>query len=196
MDKDFIKDQVTENQESACDENVEPVVSGDPLEVTEEETEQDEVTKMAGQIEQLEQNIVTLKDEKLRMMAEFENFRRNKAKEIAGLKEVLADGFFKDMLPVIDDIERAMQSLQQASDVVALKEGVELIYKKLLGFLEKNGVTPIDTVDADFDTNLHEAIAVLPAPNDEMKNKILDCTTRGYKHGETVIRHAKVVVGQ
>ena len=196
MDKDFIKDQVTENQESACDENVEPVVSGDPLEVTEEETEQDEVTKMAGQIEQLEQNIVTLKDEKLRMMAEFENFRRNKAKEIAGLKEVLADGFFKHMLPVIDDIERAMQSLQQASDVVALKEGVELIYKKLLGFLEKNGVTPIDTVDADFDTNLHEAIAVLPAPNDEMKNKILDCTTRGYKHGETVIRHAKVVVGQ
>lgn len=200
MKEKDIKEQAAENQQEMAEGQNPEVESKEPAtesqQSVDEAEEVDPVTKMAEQIAQLEQQIAALKDERLRMMAEFENFRRNKAREVANLKNVIADDFFKDMLPVIDDIERAQQSVSQAADVDAVKEGIELIYKKFLTFLEKNGVEPIITENADFDTNLHEAIAVLQAPSEEQKNKILDCTTRGYKHGDTVIRHAKVVVGQ
>ncbi len=195
MDEKNINQQINEDEslneeildnspEESCGENVAI------------EDDVDEVTKMAEQIAELEAQVASLKDEKLRMMAEFDNFRKKKTAELAAIKNVVADGFFRDMLPVIDDLERAIVSVESATDIEAVKEGISLIYKKFIDYLRKNGVEAIETANADFDTNLHEAIAVLPAQSEEQKNKIIDCTTRGYKHGDTVIRHAKVVVGQ
>jgi molecular chaperone GrpE len=195
MDEENINQQINEDEslneeildnspEESCGENVAI------------EDDVDEVTKMAEQIAELEAQVASLKDEKLRMMAEFDNFRKKKTAELAAIKNVVADGFFRDMLPVIDDLERAIVSVESATDIEAVKEGISLIYKKFIDYLRKNGVEAIETANADFDTNLHEAIAVLPAQSEEQKNKIIDCTTRGYKHGDTVIRHAKVVVGQ
>ena len=99
------------------------------------------------------------------------------------------------ILPVVDDMERALAGMSQCEDVAAVVEGVELIYKKFIDTLEKQGVTPIETKDADFNVDLHEAIAQVPAPTEEMKGKIIDCTQKGYKMGDKVIRHAQVVVG-
>lgn len=196
MSKEKEIKQDADIQQEKTEETSNVNVDTDVEQQHEKTIEEDPVTKLSAQIAELQEQIRTLKDDRLRIMAEFENFRKNKSKEIASLRNVLADSFFKDMLPIIDDFERAMLSIEKATDVESLKEGTELIYRKFLSYLEKNGVTPIDTDNADFDTNLHEAIAVLPATSEEQKNKIIDCTTRGYKHGETVIRHAKVVVGQ
>ncbi|MBQ9440748.1 MAG: nucleotide exchange factor GrpE [Paludibacteraceae bacterium] len=195
MDEENINQQINE------DENLnEEILDNSPEESCGEnvaiEDDVDEVTKMAERIAELEAQVASLKDEKLRMMAEFDNFRKKKTAELAAIKNVVADGFFRDMLPVIDDLERAIVSVESATDIEAVKEGISLIYKKFIDYLRKNGVEAIETANADFDTNLHEAIAVLPAQSEEQKNKIIDCTTRGYKHGDTVIRHAKVVVGQ
>ena len=99
------------------------------------------------------------------------------------------------ILPVMDDMERALEQMRKAEDVQAVVEGVELIQKKFMGILEKQGVKPIETKDADFDVEVHEAIAQFPAPSEEMKNKVVDCTLKGYKLNEKVIRHAQVVVG-
>lgn len=200
MDKESVNQQVNDEEvnlgepSAATDEAADEVpVKHDGAEPA-EATEDDELTKLAEKNAELVSQITMLKDDRLRLMAEFDNFRKNKAKEIAGLKNVLADGIFRDMLPVVDDLERAMQNVENAPDIDALKEGMALIYKKFMDYLAKNGVEPIDTDGAEFDTNLHEAIATLPAQTEEQKNKIIDCTTRGYKHGDTVIRHAKVVV--
>ena len=99
------------------------------------------------------------------------------------------------ILPILDDMERAIKNMQSAEDVKAVLEGVELIYKKFIGILEKQGVEKINTENADFDVDVHEAIAQLPAPTDELKGKVMDCTLTGYKLNEKVIRHAQVVVG-
>ena len=128
-------------------------------------------------------------------MAEFDNYRKRTLKEKT---ELILNGGEKTItaiLPVLDDMERAMKNMQTATDVAAVLEGVELIYKKFISILEHQGVKAIDTKDADFNVDLHEAIAQLPAPNSEMKAKIIDCTLTGYTMNEKVIRHAQVVVG-
>ena len=136
-----------------------------------------------------------LNDKQLRMMAEFENYRRRTNKEKLELMETAGERIFKDMLPLVDDLERAMEAVNKSEDVAALKEGVNLIYSKFLSFLENNKVTVIDTTDADFNTDLHEAVTTFAA-GEEKKGKIIDCTQKGYKLGEKVIRFAKVVVGE
>ena len=99
------------------------------------------------------------------------------------------------ILPIMDDMERALEQMRKTEDVQAIVEGVELIQKKFMGILEKQGVKPIETKEADFDVEIHEAVAQFPAPTPEMKNKVVDCTLKGYKLNEKVIRHAQVVVG-
>ena len=99
------------------------------------------------------------------------------------------------MLPVIDDLERALQHMEKAEDVEAVKAGVELIYKKFLKVMEAQGVKQMDTKDADFNTDFHEAVTQFPAPSDELKGKVIDCTEKGYMLNDTVLRFAKVVVG-
>ena len=147
------------------------------------------------QLEKAREEISELNDSLLRKMAEFDNYRKRTLKEKT---ELILNGGEKTItaiLPVLDDMERAMKNMQTATDVAAVLEGVELIYKKFISILEHQGVKAIDTKDADFNVDLHEAIAQLPAPSDEMKGKIIDCTLTGYTMNEKVIRHAQVVVG-
>ena len=160
-----------------------------------EDAKTNPVEDLQKQVEELKAQIAELNDKELRMMAEFDNYRRRTNKEKLELMETAGERIFKDMLPLVDDLERAMDAVQKSEDVEALKEGVNLIYSKFLTFLENNKVTVIDTTDADFNTDLHEAITTFAA-GEEKKGKIIDCTQKGYKLGEKVIRFAKVGGGE
>ncbi|MFA6873292.1 MAG: nucleotide exchange factor GrpE [Bacteroidaceae bacterium] len=158
-------------------------------ELTAEETLKIELDKVT-------EDYADMKDKYLRLSAEFDNFRKRTMKEKA---ELILNGSEKTLiaiLPVLDDLERALQTMEKAEDVTAIKEGVDLIYQKFLKILSQNGVSPIETVDKTLDTDFHEAIAMIPAPTEELKGKILDCVKKGYTLNEKVIRHAQVAVGQ
>ena len=147
------------------------------------------------QLEASKKEIEELNDKLLRKIAEFDNYRKRTLKEKT---ELILNGGEKTIvaiLPVIDDMERALKNMQNADNVTAVLEGVELIYKKFMDILGKQGVSVIETKDADFDVDIHEAIAQLPAPTEELKGKVMDCTLTGYKLNDKVIRHAQVVVG-
>lgn len=136
-----------------------------------------------------------LKTQALYKQAEFENYRKRTLKEKTDLILNGAEKTVTAFLPVMDDFERALQNMEKADDVASVREGVELIFQKFNKTLQSLGVTPIVTDDADFDVDVHEAIAQIPAPTDEQKGKVIDCVQRGYKLNEKVIRHAKVAVG-
>lgn len=154
----------------------------------------EEKDENADKVAELQAEIEKQKKDYLLLYADFQNYKKRVTKEKADLIVSAGDGIFKDLLTVVDDFDRAVNALQNSEDVQALKDGVDLIHKKFTDFLTKNGVTPIDTENADFDTNVHEAIATFPA-GDDKKNKVIDCTQKGYMHGEKVLRIAKVVVG-
>ena len=136
------------------------------------------------------------KDKYLRQSAEFDNYRKRTMKEKAELILNGGEKSISSILPVIDDFERAIKTMETAKDVKAVKEGVELIYNKFMAVMAQNGVKVIETKDQPLDTDYHEAIAVIPAPSEEQKGKILDCVQTGYTLNDKVIRHAKVVVGE
>ena len=136
------------------------------------------------------------KKEYLFLMAEFDNFRKRTMKEKIEIMKNGAEKAMSDILPVIDDFERALQAMGEQTDVKSLKEGVELIYNKFIKYLEANGVKAIDSNKAEFDTELHEAVANFPTPEEELKGKVIDTVQKGYKINDKVLRHAKVVVGQ
>ena len=158
------------------------------VETPQEETLED---KLAA----AEQRIQELEKERLYKQAEFDNYRKRIIKEKADL--ILNGGrkVLEAMLPVIDDLERALQHMQKAEDVEAVKQGVELIHTKFLSVMKAQGVTQMETEGADFNTDYHEAVTQFPAPSDELKGKVLDCTEKGYLLNDTVLRYAKVVVG-
>ena len=143
-----------------------------------------------------QQEVEELKKALLYKTAEFENYRKRTMKEKAELILNGGERCITSILPIIDDLERALQTMQSATDVAAVREGVELIYSKFISTLEKNGVKAIETQEKALDTDFHEAIAVIPAPTKELKGKILDCTKKGYTLNDKVIRHAQVVVGE
>lgn len=147
------------------------------------------------QLEKAKEEIADLNDKLLRKIAEFDNYRKRTLKEKTELILNGGEKIIVSILPVLDDMERAIKNMQNTDDVKALLEGMELIQKKFLDILGKQGVKPIDTKDADFDVDLHEAIAQLSAPSDELKGKVMDCTKTGYTLNEKVIRHSQVVVG-
>ena len=151
-----------------------------PQEETQEEQPIDETEALKARIEELE-------DKNLRMMAEFDNYRRRTNKEKLDLMETAGERIFTEMLPLVDDFERALAVIED--------EGVKLIYQKFLAFLDKNGVHAIETEDVDFNTDEHEAVTTFAAGEDK-KGKVIDCTQKGYKLGDKVIRFAKVVVGE
>ena len=180
-------------------------VSDTPVEETEEtpqeEAEQPEKEltpeeKLQLEVEKLQTEQEEMKDKYLRLSAEFDNYRKRTMKEKA---ELILNGGEKTItaiLPVIDDFERALATMQKATDVEAVKEGVELIYNKFMQILGQNGVKPIETKEQELDTDFHDAIAIIDAPAEELKGKILDCVETGYMLNDKVIRHAKVVVGK
>ena len=177
-----VNEETTESKESV--ENQEASETAEP----EEETIEDKLALAEARIAELEK-------ERLYKQAEFDNFRKRIIKEKAEL--ILNGGrkVLEAMLPVIDDLERALQHMEKAEDVDAVKEGVDLIYKKFLKVMEAQGVTQMKTEGADFNTDFHEAVTQFPAPSDEMKGKVIDCTEKGYMLNDTVLRFAKVVVG-
>ena len=146
-------------------------------------------------VEELEARIAELEDAKLRQIAEFDNYRRRTNKEKLELIETAGEKIFTEMLPLIDDFERAVTAMEQSDDINAVREGVRLIQQKFLSFLDKHDVHPIETEGVDFSTDEHEAITTFAAGEDK-KGKIIDCTQKGYKLGDKVIRFAKVVVGE
>lgn len=153
--------------------------------------------KMQQQLAERDEKIAAQQDQILRQMAEFDNYRKRTLKEKAELIKNGGEKTITAILPVIDDFERALQNMKgESKEMVALRDGVELIYNKFLKTLQQEGLEKIDTHEADFNTDYHEAIALVPAPADELKGKILDCVQTGYQLNDKVIRHAKVVVGQ
>ena len=171
-------DNQAENSENSEEsENAENAEEKDPLEVAQAE-------------------IAELKSQLLYKAAEFDNYRKRTLKERA---ELILNGGEKTItaiLPVLDDMERAIENGAKTDDPAVLREGMELIYQKFMKALEAQGVSKIETEDADFDTSLHEAVALVPGMGDDKKGKVIDCMAPGYKLNEKVIRYAKVAVGQ
>ena len=155
-----------------------------------------EEEKLAQELEEANKVIEEQKDKYLRHSAEFDNYRKRTVKEKAELILNGGEKSLSSILPVVDDLERAIQMMDKATDVAAVKEGVELIYNKFISVLGQNGVKVIETKDKPLDTDYHEAIAVIPAPSEKQKGKILDCVQTGYTLNDKVLRHAKVVVGE
>lgn len=171
----------------------------DKTEQTEQETQNEETPK-TEQEEAKEDDLATkleeLNKKYLLLYSDFENFRKRKAKEQMELVMNASEGLIKELLPVIDDYERALQNMEtQDNEVFAkTKEGMELIYNKLVSTLTKKGLKPINAKGEMFDENLHEAIARIPAQNEDEKGKVIDETTKGYYLNDKVIRYSKVVV--
>ena len=176
-DTDKETEEATKNQEAAADE------------AAKEEEEVDPLTKAQQEIEEL-------KTQLLYKAAEFENYRKRTLKERAELILNGGEKVISAILPVLDDMERAIANGAKTDDPQVLREGVELIYNKFVKTLEGQGVSKIETKDADFDTDLHEAVAMVPGMGDDKKGKVIDCLQEGYKLNDKVIRHAKVAVGQ
>ena len=193
----------TQQPETATSDNTDKMAEKEQQQNPEEKADQpqeagqpEEKEKTAEEkLQDAEEEIASLKDQLLRKIAEFDNYRKRTIKEKT---ELILNGGEKTViaiLPVLDDMERALANMEKTEDVAAVVEGVKLIHKKFIDILGKQGVKAIDTKDATFDVDLHEAIAQLPAPTDEMKGKVMDCTLTGYKLNDKVIRHAQVVVG-
>ena len=155
-----------------------------------------EEEKLAQELEEANKVIEEQKDKYLRLSAEFDNYRKRTMKEKAELILNGAEKTISSILPIVDDFERALKNMETATDVAAVKEGVELIYNKFMSVLGQDGVKVIETKEKPLDTDFHEAIAVIPAPDKSLKGKILDCVQTCYTLNDKVIRHAKVVVGE
>ena len=165
-------------------------------ETVQEENNNNKQSTDTDKTAEYEATIADLKDKYLRQAAEFDNYRKRVLKEKSELIQNGGESVISSLLPIIDDFERALQNMKKSDDTAALKEGVELIYQKFMKTLESNGLKTIETKESDFNTDFHEAVAMIPAPNDESKGKVVDCVQKGYKLNDKVIRHAKVAVGQ
>ena len=162
-------------------------------EKAEETAAQDNV---ADDLAALRQKYEELNDTHLRLRAEFDNYRKRTMREKADLIKMGGEGALKNLLPVIDDFERALQNIPTTEEVKALREGVELIYTKFINYLGQQGVKAIEAVGKPFDTEEFEAIATIPAPQPDLKGKVIDCVQTGYVVYDKVLRHARVVVGE
>ena len=161
-------------------------------EKAEETTEQD---KVADDLTALQQKYEELNDTHLRLRAEFDNYRKRTMREKADLIKMGGESALKNLLPVIDDFERALQNIRATEEMDAIREGVDLIYTKFINYLGQQGVKAIEAVGKPFDTEEFEAIATIPAPQPDMKGKVIDCVQTGYILYDKVLRHARVVVG-
>ena len=196
------KHKMSENFQSENDQEKE-VLNGAEQEKNDTVQEEKEENSQEPQEETVETKLAKseaeaadLKDRLLRQMAEFDNYRKRTMKEKAEIILNGSAGVVTDILPVIDDLERAIANSAKSEDYNALKEGVELIYNKLMHILEQKGLQKISPKNEPFDTDFHEAIAMIPAPSEDLKGKVLDCAIDGYKLNDKVLRHAKVAVGE
>ncbi len=152
--------------------------------------------KAEDKIKELEEKINELNDRYLRLVAEYDNYRKRTLKEKTELIKTAGEDTLINFLPVMDNIDRAKKSVDEAKDIEAVKEGINLIYKHLYNFLKERGIKEIKAVGEVFDTDLHEALTKVPAAEDDMKGKVVDVIEKGYKMNDKVLRYAKVVVGE
>ena len=184
---DEAPEQSTDNTaEAEAQENAEKAETADKAEEAEE----------MDPLEKAQKEIEELKTQLLYKVAEFENYRKRTLKERAELILNGGEKFITSILPIIDDMERAIENGAKTEDPEVLREGMTLIHQKFMKILEAQGVSKIETQDADFDTDVHEAVAMVPGMDDDKKGKVIDCLQQGYKLNDKVIRHAKVAVGQ
>lgn len=173
----------------------------DVLDDTTESTETadvtvDEADGMMNKISELEAALEKEKKEYLFLRADFDNYRKRMLKDREELLRNAGEKVLRGILPIVDDFERGLAAIKDTEGADAVKQGMELIYNKLLKYLADNGVKPIESTGQPFDADLHEAIATIPAPTPEFKGKVVDTTTRGYMINDKVLRHAKVAVGE
>ena len=190
-DKEILNDIVNETENNVNEEGCEQCEQQENAEVelTAEE-------KLQKELDEANEKVATLEDKYLRQVAEFDNYRKRTIKEKAELIKNGGERAIESILPVLDDFERAMANMSKNEGVAEIMTGIELIYNKFVGILKQNGLQKIETEGADFNTDFHEAIAMIPAPTEELKGKVLDCVQTGYTLNDKVIRHAKVAVGE
>lgn len=189
-DKDFLDDAVKETANVATGEDsTENATAQEEPELTAEE-------KLQKELDEANEKIASLEDKYLRQVAEFDNYRKRTLKEKAELIKNGGERAIESILPVLDDFERALSNMAKDENSAEMMTGVELIYNKFVGILKQNGLNKIVTEGADFDTDFHEAIAMVPTPDEKLKGKVLDCIQAGYTLNDKVIRHAKVAVGE
>ncbi len=185
-------DDIKENQEQA---QKEPAPHEEKQEKEEKKTKKDK-DRAHEQIEKLENEVAEIKDRHLRLQAEFDNFRKRTLKEKMELMKSGGESVLINILPVIDDFERALSAFGNMDEENPLKQGITLIYNKFQDFLKQNGIKEIEAKEKEFNTDLHEAITKIPAPTEELKGKVIDVVQKGYQLNDKVIRFAKVVVGE
>lgn len=199
MDNTKQTGEEVENQESTVEsqqenvqdseQNVDAAETENTEESAENAQEQDELSVLKSELEEL-------KDKHLRLQAEFDNYRRRTLKEKSDLISSAGEKVLVNLLPVVDDLDRAMESISSAQDVDAVREGLDLIVNKFQGFLKSNGVSEIEAKEQDFDADKHDAVTKFPAPSEELKGKVIDVVKKGYALNGKVIRFAQVVVGE
>ncbi len=179
------EDQVNDNQ-----------IENNPTEKPENESVVTEVNDMESKLADFELQVQELKDKYIRLSAEFDNYRKRTLKEKMELSKSAGEDILTSILPVVDDFDRAVKSIDEAKDIVAIKEGVHLIYAKFKEFLTQKGIKEIDALHKEFDTDEHEALTKIPAPEKDLKGKVIDVIEKGYLLNDKVIRFSKVVVGE
>lgn len=195
MDKNNTQAQQSENDPKIND--IAPEIVDDLEDVVDDtKTEPNEIETLTEQLEATQEALEKEKKEYLFLMAEFDNYRKRVTKEKAEIIKNGAEKALAGILPIVDDFERGLKATAADDNANAIREGMELIYNKLIKYLESNGVKAMDSTGNDFDAELHEAIASIPAPSDDLKGKVVDTTQTGYTLNDKVLRHAKVVVGE
>lgn len=180
--------EVMDNVPEADDE-----ANGQEAEV---EAEMDQIEVLTRQVAEEKAKVEKEKKEYLFLMAEFDNFRKRTIKEKGDIIRNASENAMKGLLPIVDDFERGIEANRNATDIEAVKEGMELIYNKLMKYLEQNGVKPAEATGKPFDPDTQEAIAMVPVADESQKGMVIDTPTKGYTINDKVLRHAKVVVGQ
>ncbi|CAK7005306.1 MAG: Protein GrpE [Parabacteroides sp.] len=191
--KDFNKQEEMAGNQEHLDAEDATNLQNEAANAAEENGAADNVT---DEQDGLQKKYDELNDSHLRLMAEYDNYRKRTLREKSELIKNGGESALTHLLPIIDDFERALQNIRKTEDIEAINEGIELIYNKFMGYLSQQGVKPIETVGKPFDTEEAEAVAIIPAPEPDMKGKVLDCVQTGYTLNDKVIRHAKVVVGE
>lgn len=195
MDKNSNNTHHEENENKIND--IAPEIVDNLEEVAESpETQPDEAETLTMQLEATQEALEKEKKEYLFLMAEFDNYRKRVTKEKAEIIKNGAEKVLAGLLPIVDDFERGLKATKDAENAEALREGMELIYNKLIKYLENNGVKAMESTGKDFDPEFHEAIASIPAPSEDLKGKVIDTTQTGYTINDKVLRHAKVAVGE
>lgn len=183
-------------QEAAEAPEIMDVTDTEENETEVEAAELGENARLQNELDAARAEIEKEKKEYLFLMADFDNFRKRVMREKADLLKNAGERVISGLLPIVDDFERGLAAAAEAKDAEAVRQGMEMIYQKLVRYLESQGVKAMDSNGADFDPDLHEAIATVPAPTPGQKGKVLDTTQKGYMLNDKVLRHAKVAVGE